>query len=211
MTLPHAVILAGGRGERLGGIRKAELRFGGKRCLDRIAAALGPVDTPLMVAVGPEATALSLPAGAEAVADLTPTQGGPLAGLAAAIQALQARGIEQGLLVSAAVDTPLLPDDFASAMSAALGDAAAGFAAWGEDFYPTNAIWRIEALADLPSMWLSGKGPTSPRALLANLDGRRIDWRDRCTGNPFRNVNTLADLLHLQRMLAKQSPVLREK
>lgn len=211
MTLPHAVILAGGKGERLGGVRKADLRLGGQRCLDRVAGALGPVDPPILIAFGPEEAVSPLPVGAQAIVDLTSTHGGPLAGLAAAVQALKAKGTHHGLLVSAAVDTPLLPHGFAAAMSAALGGAAAAFAAWGEDFYPTNAIWRIEALADLPLDWLAGTAPSSQRALLANLAARRVDWQDRYADNPFHNVNGLPDLLHLQRVLAKQSPVLREK
>ncbi|WP_323015105.1 molybdenum cofactor guanylyltransferase, partial [Devosia sp.] len=172
---------------------------------------LGPVEPPLVIAFGPEEAVSTRPVGAQAVADLTSTHGGPLAGLAAAVQALKAKGTQHGLLVSAAVDTPLLPHGFATAMSAALGEAAAAFAAWGEDFYPTNAIWRIETLAGLPHDWLAGTGPSSPRALLANLAARRVDWRDRYADNPFHNVNGLSDLLHLQRVLAKQSPVLQER
>ncbi|MFN4211385.1 MAG: NTP transferase domain-containing protein, partial [Devosia sp.] len=49
MTLPHAVIIAGGRGERLGGVRKADLRLGGRRLVDRVADELGPLASPLML------------------------------------------------------------------------------------------------------------------------------------------------------------------
>ena len=46
MSLPHAVIIAGGEGQRLGGVRKADLRIGGVRQIDRVIEALGAVAAP---------------------------------------------------------------------------------------------------------------------------------------------------------------------
>ena len=103
MSPPHAVVIAGGRGERLGGVIKADLRIGGRRLLDRVVGALGAVESPLMISIGPRHHWPGLPADAVAVADLAATTGGPLAGLAAAVASLQARGIDRGLLVSVAV------------------------------------------------------------------------------------------------------------
>ncbi|WP_186767204.1 molybdenum cofactor guanylyltransferase [Devosia ginsengisoli] len=201
MSLPHGVIIAGGRGERLGGVRKADLRIGGRRLVDRVAAALGPVAPPLMIAVGPEDDGRGRRDDAVAVIDLAAPVGGPLAGLAAAVAALEARGIGDGLLMSAAVDTPFLPDDFAAVMIEALGDAPAAFAGWGADFYPPNAIWRIAALADLPRQILAETAPRSLKGLQAAMGARRVDWSGRCAADPFLNVNTMADLL----MLAKRT------
>jgi molybdopterin-guanine dinucleotide biosynthesis protein A len=197
VSAPHGVIIAGGKGQRLGGVRKADLRIGGRRLVDRLAEALGPVAPPLMIAVGPDDDGRGRRDGAVAVTDLAAPVGGPLAGLAAAVAALQARGIGDGLLVSAAVDTPFLPEDFAAAMADELGDAPAAYAAWGADFYPPNAIWRIEALADLPQQVMAGTAPGSLKALLAGLSARQVDWRAQSAADPFRNVNTLADLLAL--------------
>ncbi|MCR6672845.1 molybdenum cofactor guanylyltransferase [Devosia ginsengisoli] len=199
MSLLHGVIIAGGRGERLGGVRKADLRIGGRRLVDRVAAALGPVAPPLMIAVGPDDDGRGRRDGAAAVTDLPAPVGGPLAGLAAAVAALQERGIGEGLLVSAAVDTPFLPDNFGVVMLDALGDASAAFAGWGADFYPPNAIWRIEALANLPGQITAGTAPGSLKGLQARLGARRVDWSGRAAANPFLNVNMLADLLMLGR------------
>ena len=41
MSRIAAVILAGGRGERLGGVIKANLTIGGTRLLERVTAVLG--------------------------------------------------------------------------------------------------------------------------------------------------------------------------
>lgn len=202
MSRAHAVIFAGGRGERLGGVRKADLRLGGVPFIERVARAMGDVAPPLLVAAGPNAVIHHLPQGAVAIADLTAPYGGPLAGLAAAVAALHEWGIERGLLVSAAVDTPLLPENFAAEMGAALGEARAGFVAWGEDFYPPNAVWRLEELASLPEDWRAGRAPPSLKALLARLGAKRIDWQGRSPRNPFANVNRLEDLLVLGREIA---------
>jgi len=194
MSLPHAVILAGGAGERLGGVRKANLRIGGVRLLDRIITAIGPVETPLLVSTGPTALPLALPTGAVAVADLGESHAGPLAGLVAALAHLQSRSINHGLLISVAVDTPFLPPDFLTRMIAGMGDAPAAYAAWGDAFYPTNALWRLDALPTA----LSGTHH-SLKALQHLLGARRIDWSDSAPLDPFANLNTLIDLMELQR------------
>lgn len=199
MSLPHAVIIAGGRGERLGGVRKADLRFGGKRLIDLVANALGHVASPLMIAAGPLDDGRGKRDGAVTVLDLDAPLRGPLAGLAAAIAALRTRGSSDGLLVSVSVDTPFLPDNFVAAMLESLGDAPAAFAGWGADFYPPNAIWRIEALVDLPDLVMGETAPASLKGLQARMGARHVDWIGRCAVNPFLNVNTMADLLTLER------------
>ena len=81
-----AVILAGGKGERLGGVIKANLRIGGVRLLDRVAAALGPDIAPVVVAIGHfEPSAIPLGPQMIAIPDLVSGYVGPLAGFAAAI------------------------------------------------------------------------------------------------------------------------------
>ena len=226
-NLPHAVIIAGGQGQRLGGVRKADLRIGGRRLLDRVIDGLGPVEQPVVVATGPAAgPTLQLPAGAIGVADIGGEHTGPLAGIAAAVVALRARGVSAGVLVSVAVDTPLLPADYVTRLLAGLGEASAAFALWGEDFYPTNAAWRIEAIADLPEQMMLGAAPASPKALLPHLNAVPVDWKRESplpgrsvadlspggrsgavatppTGgnDPFANVNTVSDLIALERRL----------
>lgn len=196
----HAVIIAGGKGERLGGVRKADLRIGGRRLVDRAAEALGGVSAPLMIATGPGGAWPRLPAGAVSVSDLDAPVGGPLAGLAAAVEALQAMGFDAGLLVSVAVDTPFLPADFVATMRDGLGSAPAAYAAYGAQFYPPNAIWRIEALAALPQQVRTGTATHSLKALQHMLGAVAIDWGDRGDTDPFANINTLADLIALTRM-----------
>lgn len=200
MTLPHALIIAGGRGQRLGGVRKADLRIGGTRQVARVIAALNGIAEPILVASGPRAQQLALPPQCRAVTDLESPCAGPLAGLAAAVAQLAESGIVEGLLVSVAVDTFFVPPDFVTRMVEGLGDAAAAYAAWGEDFYPPNAVWQLAALQDLPHALDGPQAPVSLKFLQHRLGARRVDWAGIGGANPFANINTLADLLTLQRL-----------
>jgi len=193
------VIIAGGQGTRLGGVRKADLRLGGERQLDRVVSALGPVQHPILVASGPPGLRLNLPPACIAVPDRDSPCAGPLAGLAAAVTHLAESGITDGLLVSVAVDTAFLPTDFVSRLIGGLGAGKAVFAAWHQDFYPPNAAWRLESLQDLPDAVNGASGPASLKALQRNLGAQRVDWTVGASTNPFASINTLADLLALQR------------
>lgn len=198
MTAPHAVIIAGGAGERLGGVRKAELRIGGTRQIDRVVAALGLVTRPIMVASGPAGRRIALPHDCQAVADLPAPCGGPLAGLAAAVAQLAESGVQEGLLVSSAVDVPFLPADFVERLTNELGSRAAAFAGWADSFYPPNAVWQLAALQTLPAAVMAGEAPASLKALQRDLGACRIDW-PAFSPDPFANGNMLHELLALQR------------
>ncbi|MRG61149.1 NTP transferase domain-containing protein [Agromyces sp. CFH 90414] len=78
-----AIVLAGGRGSRLGGASKARLTVGGRRLVDRVTDAAAEVGARRVVVAGPDA-------GSARDVDLRhvvddPPFGGPLAGLAAAL------------------------------------------------------------------------------------------------------------------------------
>ena len=72
----------------------------------------------------------------------------------------------------------------------------AAYAAWGENFYPTNAAWRLGALRQALAESAEGVGP---KAILGLMDAKRVDWSSASAADPFANLNTLADLLTLQR------------
>ncbi|UYO00055.1 MAG: molybdenum cofactor guanylyltransferase [Devosia sp.] len=190
MTI-HALILAGGRGERLGQVRKALLRFGGMTLLERTASIMRQAGSPLLVASGP-GPAPAWPQGM-CLPDAEHFHLGPMAGIAAAAAHLRPTAGADDILVSVAVDTPFLPTDFCPRLVAALEQADAAFAAWGDDFYPTNAAWRIPALVAL----LEQAKPDSPRQALRQLGAIPVTWTE--PANPFANLNTPADLVALAR------------
>jgi len=92
-----AIVLAGGRGRRLGGVDKAALRVGDKTLLTRALDAVAGASRQIVV--GPPR---SLPGGVVGVSE-EPLGGGPVAGLAAGLAE-----IRQSLVVVMACDMPLL-------------------------------------------------------------------------------------------------------
>lgn len=192
------LILAGGRGERLGGAIKSELVLGGVRLLERVATRLGSC-SPLLVAHGRiDPAALRLTAGMIAVPDLDGDYAGPLAGVAGAIAYLNALTSPPELLISVAVDTPLLPANFADRLVAGLGDNPAAIASYGGQPYPTNAIWRIERFRYLPAQVSARTAPRSLKSLATAAGGISVEWPTTAAGDPFANVNTPEDLAELQ-------------
>ena len=102
-----AVILAGGKGKRLGGVIKAELVVGAARLLDRVSVALGDLPSPVLVAYGSVPLGqLALRAGQIPVPDLCSDYEGPLAGLAGAVDWCARMAEPAVYLLSVAVDTP---------------------------------------------------------------------------------------------------------
>jgi molybdopterin-guanine dinucleotide biosynthesis protein A len=193
----HVLILAGGAGARLGGVRKSDLRVGGRPLLHRVVDALGPLENPLLVSTGPGTPPPDLPPHAVPVPDRNYEHAGPVAGLAAAVSALERRGIRGGLLLSVAVDTPFLPADYSARLVAALGSAPAAAASWQDQLYPTNALWRLENLAVvLPRA-------VSPKGMLSTLGAVTVNWDT--PADPFANLNTLADLTALQKRARDRS------
>lgn len=186
----YALILAGGRGSRLGDVRKARLRIGGRTLFERVTEHLPPEN--LLVSTGPGA-AEDFGAGIP-IRDSGPSFAGPMAGLVAATEYLRPLAGEDDLLLTTAVDTPFLPADYRAHMLRVLENGAeAAYAAWGEAFYPTNAIYRLPALM----AFLAQQTPDSPKRLLHGLGAIAIDWRGLCAENPFANLNGLADLIAL--------------
>ena len=193
MTTTAAVILAGGRGERLGGVNKALLTIAGELFVDRAMAATQGCSSRLL-AVG--RSRFDAPAGLEQVLDLDTEYAGPLAGVAAAVDRLT--GGSTTLLFSLAVDTPLFPRDFLERALPLLATAPAVLAAYGAQDYPTNALWRLDALSGLPAAMRAGTAPHSLKRLAASLGAARLDYAPHSDFDPFRNANTADDLAILR-------------
>lgn len=101
-----ALIIAGGKGKRLGGASKSDLELGG-RLLDRVLDSLSPLTSWGRVVIAPDSVAV--PAGTLRTME-DPPGGGPLAGLEAGLHALlAAEKIERdskGVLLVFSVDSP---------------------------------------------------------------------------------------------------------
>ena len=172
------MILAGGRGQRLGGRDKPALRLGAKSLLE---IALDAVGDCRIVVVGPTR---ELPAGVVGVRRTRPA-GGPAAGLAAGVAALAP--LSAGAMVAVlAADLPGISratvDRLAAALTAGIGrrsrasrlDGAVLIDPAGRRQYLIG-VWRSDALIsrDRPSRGLAGRAA----ARTARPDARSSDPR----------------------------------
>lgn len=194
-----AVVLMGGRGERVGGADKALLEIGGRTMLSRVLEATQGC-SPLLLATGraarPDLDQIS-------VTDIAGDYAGPLAGVAAAVNALADSSITH--LFSLAVDTPFFPADFLAQALPLIGDADVVLGAYGAQDYPPNSLWRLSALADLPEEVRAGTAPRSLKRLAERLRSVRLDYATLAPQDPFANANTPQDLANLRRRAADES------
>ncbi len=132
-----ALVLAGGRGTRLGGARKVALDIAGASALDRVLAACAGWMT---IVVGP--ADLRVPPGVVLVTD-EPPFGGPVSGLRAGLAVLPD---ESDLVAVLAADQPFVTAEALEALvrGVADGEAAAYVTGGGVEFL--CAVWRAPAL-----------------------------------------------------------------
>ncbi len=203
MSIPEnlqiaGIILAGGTAERLGLVVKANLKIGGKTLLHRCKTSLGADCSHLILSSGTHKPSLFENAGdLICVGD---DAEGPARALIKGASYVQEHLPEVQFVVSVAVDAPFLPPDFVRrAMSLLTQDADVVVAAFDGQTYPTNALWRLSALAKMRQM---ASGEQMPRSLFGLLERQTrvmLDYTDLSTRNPFANVNTPADLVTCNR------------
>lgn len=181
------LVLAGGRGRRMGERDKAFLPLGGMPLIERATARLAPQVGALAISSnrGPDAFAALgvpvLPDGAGA---------GPLAGLLAGLA--WARGAGLAALQTVAVDTPYFPLDLVARLA---GAAARGVAVArsGGRIHPVFALVPVGLAGELDRHlrsgaslrvgdWLAAQGPAI------------VDFEERDGCDPFFNINTPEDL-----------------
>lgn len=196
MSIPIVgLILAGGAGKRLGGVRKADIRLGNVPLLQRVRMALEPQCAAVLLSVGAGQNLAE--DGIVALADDPHGVTGPAAGLWAGARWCEDH-MPGAFLVSASVDTPFFPEDFVR-RSLALLDADCGcvVGAYDSRDYPTNALWRPDRLlAHLATLRPAPRGPRL-RDIQSALAVRRLDYADSQADDPFIGVNRVADLLAL--------------
>ena len=97
-----ALVLAGGRARRLGGVSKPDVVVAGRRLLAHVLGAVDGPDVRRVVVVGPDT--LAVPSGVTRTLE-DPPDGGPVAGIAAGLAALQ-DGTEPEWVLVLACDVP---------------------------------------------------------------------------------------------------------
>lgn len=191
------LILSGGSGERLGRVRKGDLRIGNTTLKTRVAHRVGPSCDALLFSTGssntlPPSGALSLP---DDPAGIT----GPAAGLMAGALWCLANAPD-ATLVSVSVDTPFYPSDYVKrAAPLLLPRLGCVVARHGDRDYPTIALWRVPELAALlKSIPPAPRGPRI-RDIQRQLGCAFLDYSVVSQDNPFLGINRVAELLQLSK------------
>jgi molybdopterin-guanine dinucleotide biosynthesis protein A len=190
MRQPSGVVLAGGLALRLGGGDKGLLPLDGRTILDHVIERLGPQVAALALNANGDPARFAR-FGLTVLPDTLPGHPGPLAGVLAGLDWAAERGDEA--IVTAAADTPFLPEDLVPRLLLAAETAGApiALAATPDGRHPTFGLWPVALRHDL-------------REALAKGTRKVTDWADRHGAatarfpdtpyDPFFNVNTPEDL-----------------
>ncbi|MDO5643466.1 MAG: molybdenum cofactor guanylyltransferase MobA [Paracoccus sp. (in: a-proteobacteria)] len=191
MTLPPAVILAGGRASRMGGGDKVLLTLRGQPLLAHVMARLAPQTGAMAISANGD-PARFRGFGLPVLPDSLPDFPGPLAGILAAMDWARDQGAAQVVVVAG--DTPFLPADLVARLARAAGPGLALAAAPDADgmtrLHPACAIWPVALRADLARTLADAQGRI--RAFAKRHDARTALFEDATQA--FFNINTPDDL-----------------
>jgi molybdenum cofactor guanylyltransferase len=193
------LLLAGGRGVRMGGVDKGLQTLHGEPLAAHVLRRLAPQAGALLISANrhPDTyAALGAPFGAVIVADTLPGFPGPLAGLLAGL-----RASATPYLLSAPCDSPWLPADLAARLAHALNSNQADIATattadadGNTSLHPVFALLRT-GLADDLSEFLDA-GERKVRAWYARHRTVEVVFTDE---RAFYNANSLQELADLER------------
>ncbi|VVD99369.1 molybdenum cofactor guanylyltransferase MobA [Pandoraea fibrosis] len=191
----HAItglILAGGRGQRMGGRDKGLQMFAGRPLAAHVADRLRPQVGTLLISANRNRDAYAA-FGAAVVSDETQDFAGPLAGMLAGLRAACT-----DYVLTAPCDAPYLPEDLGERLTAAIGAAladasappvVAAYAATTGGPHPVFALLHRSLADDLAATLACGEHRV--RTWLARHKAVQVHFGDE---RPFYNVNTLDDL-----------------
>ena len=188
------VILAGGQGQRMGGVDKAMVPLAGAPLLAHVIARLEPQVERLALSANGDAARFArfglpvLPDGPGA---------GPLAGVLAALR--WAAPLGATAVVSAPVDGPFLPGDLCPRLCLAAESAPEGLAVAqaGGRLHPTFALWPVELAEPLAAFLMSGAKPK----VMDFVAAHGATEAHFAEGSGFHNLNTPEDLARAEAIL----------
>lgn len=183
------VILAGGRGQRMGGVDKGLQLLHGRPLIAWVLERLVPQVGAVLINAnrnGERYAAFAYPVVADRIADFA----GPLAGLHAALAAARTPWV-----VTVPCDSPHPPADLVARLAAALQDDRSGkaelaVARAGGRLQPVFCLAHCRLLPRLEA-YLAGGG-RRPGEWLASLGAREVSFDDETAA--FSNINTLEEL-----------------
>jgi len=193
------LVLAGGRGTRMGGVDKGLQSLHGEPLAAHVIRRLAPQTGALLISANrhPDTyAALGAPYRATVVADVLPDFPGPLAGILAGL-----RATGTPYLLSAPCDSPWLPADLAARLAHALDADQADLATVAtvppngdRSLHPVFALMRTTLADDLTAFLAAGERKV--RAWYARHKTVEVVFTDE---RPFYNANSLQELADLER------------
>lgn len=194
-----ALVLAGGRGSRMGGVDKGMQLLHGEPLALHVLRRVAPQAAAVLISANrslDDYARLGAAFGARVIADTRADFPGPLAGIAAALRAATTE-----FLLIAPCDAPFVDEHLGAALMHALDAKRADIAyaatvdASGEvSAHPVFALLRT-ALADDLDAWLDA-GERKVRAWYARHTAAEVRFHDE---RPFYNINDLQQLAELER------------
>lgn len=184
MSIPAitTVILAGGRGVRIGGNKGLQLMHG-KPLLSWVLERVQAQSAHILINANDENAGYAQ-FGYPVIADALPDWQGPLAGLHAALQHATTE-----LVMTVPCDTPFLPEDLLARCHARIAGHDAVVAVADGERQPTIALYRKTVLPKLEQFLNGGKRKVNDwlQTLVTMEEVFQDDWR-------FNNINTLQEL-----------------
>ena len=201
MTEPVlGVILAGGRGTRMGGADKALLPLCQRALVAHVAARLAPQCAGLAINANGNPARFA-PTGLPVVPDSIGDNPGPLAGILAGLDFAAGAGF--GWIATVAADTPFFPAGLVARMWNVAGGSRIVLAADRDGagpprLHPTFGLWQTGLRDELRAALLAGtrrvrEWADGQGAVTVVFDGAE---------DPFFNINTPADLEEAEKRLA---------
>jgi molybdopterin-guanine dinucleotide biosynthesis protein A len=194
------LVLAGGRGSRMGGVDKGLQPHAGMPLAQHALQRLAPQVGPLLINANRNLNAYAA-MGAPVCADVPPDYAGPLAGFMAGLL-----NCETPYLVTVPCDSPLFPVDLVERLAQALieADADIAMAATLEDgvpqVQPVFCLLKANLRSSLATFTQSGQRKIDRWTSLHRCVEVRFD-----DAHAFFNANTLDELQQLQTPLHTQS------
>lgn len=188
------LILAGGRGRRLGGQDKGLLMLGRQPAVAWLLQALAPQTDALLINANRHLDRYRV-FGCPVVEDGCADYAGPLAGILAGLEHCQTE-----YLLSVPCDAPLPAPDYARRMLAALQQAGSRLcvAHDGEHLQPVHLLLHRDLAPELRAALASGQRKT--RDWVLSLQPARADFSDH--PEQFLNMNTPEEQARLEALLA---------
>jgi len=180
------LILAGGRGRRMGGVDKGLQPLHGKPLAQWVLERLAPQVDEVLVNANQNMEAYAA-LGYRVVTDAVGGFAGPLAGLQSGLTHAKSE-----LVVTVPCDSPLLPDDLVARLRQALEAAGADVAVarTGRQPHPVFCLCRRRLLPDLTGFL--GAGGRKIDAWYTRLQVVEVPFDDEAEA--FTNINTPAEL-----------------